>query len=675
MYVIDVCIPIFFFWGKFMKLLFRSVLLFIFASSYLFSFQASNEDLNYKRHSKESRVQHSSQETHVNEFVKHNSQVSINSISATANIVADVTDSLTLVAIYNAMGGEEFWTIKTNWLTDAPLNTWYGITLNEDGKVSEILLDENNITSTIPTELGNLTELVYLSLWDNKLSGSIPKELGNLSKLKELYLGFNQLTSGIPAELFQLDELETLNLRNNFLSGPIPSEHGTLGSLKNILLDNNQLSGTIPKELGSITNLEILSIANNELTGSIPPELGSLANLDGMSLSENRLTGELPKELGNLSNITEFNSFDNQLSGSIPKELGNLSKLTILTLHLNQLTGPIPAELGSMTELVELHLWGNNLNGSVPKELGKLERISYIYLYDNELSGSIPKELGNPIYLQELRLDKNQLSGSIPKELGDLGFLDILNVQNNHLEGELPESFLKLKSLTRLSLFDNQLDGGLENLPSHQMLEIRLENNKFDFADFNKVNIKSVSYLYEPQDSLGEQEIIILEGGEEYTLSSATEHVDGNIYKWFKDGQEIQEQTSTHLTITDAQIADYGVYTCTVTNEIAPLLTLYRATVSLTSGNTASVNPFVKITNEFNVYPNPARDFVTIEFSNSESKGSIQILDLLGSEVMSLDISNETLVNIDVSKFANGYYNIVINSGDKNYFQPLFVNR
>ena len=113
------------------------------------------------------------------------------------------------------------------------------------------------------------------------------------------------------------------------------------------------------------------------------------------------------------------------------------------------------------------------------------------------------------------------------------------------------------------------------------------------------------------------------------------------------------------LTVTDAQKGIGGIYTCSVTNEIAPLLTLHRRPITLTFDKFASVSSFIKVTNEFKVYPNPARDFVAIEFNNSESKASIQILDLSGSKVMSLDVSNESLINIDISQFTNGYYNIV----------------
>ncbi|MCY4114038.1 MAG: hypothetical protein OXG33_08890 [Chloroflexi bacterium] len=53
------------------------------------------------------------------------------------------TDREALIAFYHATDGPN-WTDNTNWLSDAPLFTWYGVTTDDDdGRVIKLLLREN----------------------------------------------------------------------------------------------------------------------------------------------------------------------------------------------------------------------------------------------------------------------------------------------------------------------------------------------------------------------------------------------------------------------------------------------------------------------------------------------------------------------------------------------------
>jgi len=47
-------------------------------------------------------------------------------------------------------------------------------------------LNDNLLTSSIPTEIGRLTNLTRLSMYNNMLNSSIPTEIGLLSTLTEL---------------------------------------------------------------------------------------------------------------------------------------------------------------------------------------------------------------------------------------------------------------------------------------------------------------------------------------------------------------------------------------------------------------------------------------------------------------------------------------------------------
>src|SRR3990172_8214695 len=87
-----------------------------------------------------------------------------------------------------------------------------GITCDEQGRI--ILLDASGLDLTsLPSEIGQLTTLKFLSLNDNKLS-SLPPEIGQLVTLENLDLHDNNLTS-LPPEIGQLVALRYLSLITN----------------------------------------------------------------------------------------------------------------------------------------------------------------------------------------------------------------------------------------------------------------------------------------------------------------------------------------------------------------------------------------------------------------------------------------------------------------------------
>ena len=206
-----------------------------------------------------------------------------------------------LKALYRATNGGS-WHNSTGWdTTTAPtsiedFNDWYGVTV-EGGNLTNLDMIQNDLTGTIPPEIGNLTNLQTLSLGLNQLTGTIPPEIGNLTNLRNLDLGVvgvNQLTGPIPPEIGNLTNLIRLALDNNQLTGPIPPEIGNLTNLVELLLSGNELTGPIPAWIGNLTNLTILGLWDNELTGTIPAEIGNLTNLVELLLSGNELTGPIP---------------------------------------------------------------------------------------------------------------------------------------------------------------------------------------------------------------------------------------------------------------------------------------------------------------------------------------------------------------------------------------------
>jgi len=83
-------------------------------------------------------------------------------------------------------------------------------------------LSNNNLTGTIPPEIGHLKVLNVLDLSSNSFSGQIPPEINNLTSLQVLQLSNNQLTGEVPQALSGLHFLSIFNVSNNDLEGPVP---------------------------------------------------------------------------------------------------------------------------------------------------------------------------------------------------------------------------------------------------------------------------------------------------------------------------------------------------------------------------------------------------------------------------------------------------------------------
>ena len=177
------------------------------------------------------------------------------------------TEREALTALYNATDGAN-WTSKDNWLDDdMDLDDWHGVTTNTAGKVTELDLENNELSGSLPVELGNLRNLTHLYLHRNALSGPIPPDLGLFENLEHLHLHRNALSGAIPERLGRLNLLEQLYLQGNKLSGPIPPEFrpNSLVDLK--LHSNTDLSEPLPAiSPTALPNLKELGMQNTALT-------------------------------------------------------------------------------------------------------------------------------------------------------------------------------------------------------------------------------------------------------------------------------------------------------------------------------------------------------------------------------------------------------------------------
>ena len=170
-----------------------------------------------------------------------------------------------LVALYNSTDGENWSPYNTNWGANNNPCTWENAICPDNGVV------------------GPVTGIIFLG--GNNMSGTLPAELGNLFGLTGILFHFNpELTGPIPPELGNLANLQVLHLDGNALTGPIPATLGNLADLRILGLRDNALTGTIPSALGALTNLEELRLQNNAFTDVVPLPVavvgGGLLNCD-----------------------------------------------------------------------------------------------------------------------------------------------------------------------------------------------------------------------------------------------------------------------------------------------------------------------------------------------------------------------------------------------------------
>ena len=381
----------------------------------------------------------------------------------------------------------------------------------------ELRLNSNDLSSSLPPEIGYLTSLVALDLGNNLLQGNFPSdEVSKLTKLEELVLERNSFSGNLTESFWEsLTNMEVLKLKNSGLGGSIspsigtwealtildlqydtrensgrpnqfygefPTELENCQSLTELLFQSNQFTGTFPEFLTRMANLEIFDGSGNQINSTLPSSIANMTRLKIFDMQSNELSGRLPTEIGEMDTLLEFKVGTNQLTGPLPTEIGQLPQLTRLFVNSNLLTGQIPTQIGFMKALSSFVIHTNLFSGNLPTQIGELSLRMIQFQNLPLLGGPLPTEIGRLTNMFRLRITETQMTGPLPEELGRLTGVRQFKVQHNAFSGPLPSSLSNMTSLSEFSVFNNSFSGPI---PS-SLLELDfLMDASFGLNQFN----------------------------------------------------------------------------------------------------------------------------------------------------------------------------------------------
>jgi hypothetical protein len=277
-----------------------------------------------------------------------------------------------LWSLYQLAGGAD-WRYNENWSPDGDPcafdRRWAGVGCVDPclwhdgptcafGMVSSLALDFNGLVGSLSnwTNVSALTNLTLLDVSGNELSGTLPTELGHVDMLRNLVAPLNRFVGHLPTQLGAINsragvaELEELNLRASNLSGTLPTQLGRHSRLQSLDVRANGLSGTLPWQLASdgASLIALHAHDNGRLSGTLPTQLGALSALRYLEVSRNELSGTLPPSLGSPPLLHALHVESNALSGSLPDEFVELPVLRTLRLANNRLVGQLPPNIGKL---------------------------------------------------------------------------------------------------------------------------------------------------------------------------------------------------------------------------------------------------------------------------------------------------------------------------------------
>ena len=377
-------------------------------------------------------------------------------------------DKATVLRCWLAVGGKEdvlrrrYMNRAGKWKARDDVSKWLGVTV-EGGRVTELWWPSyrigEDLTGTIPAEIGALSALTVLNLSDNKLNGAIPPTIGALSSLTYLFLNNNSLSGVLPYSFSNLLNLAKLTLQRNNLSNDQNQYLGNKPGVQDFFISLFRHPTIRLLNFGiAITKKRQASldrrISPRRATPSPHPFFAFLADhehgltdlimsfLDPLYCCNKDRTALLKcwKSLGGAEDKLRQGYGDDVTRWDRVMVEGG--RVVEVNWGMMGLKGNLPSEIGELDGLRELRLWENEIS-SIPSEIGKLTSLTRLSLWDNHLA-DLPRELGNLRSLTDLSLSNNRLS-VLPSTLANLTNLSDLSLFNNNFPIDFPSDDIQGK--------------------------------------------------------------------------------------------------------------------------------------------------------------------------------------------------------------------------------------
>lgn len=241
--------------------------------------------------------------------------------------------------------------------------------------VTQLDLDQHNITGTLPAQFFSLNELLFLSFRKNNITGSLPSSMSTSQKLIAINLEANAFTGILDDWWSELTDLLYLGISRNAFTN-FSSGFFDLPRLQFLDMAFNDFKGSFPADFGNyFPNMRELLIGGNRFTGTIPLSFANFTQFRGFDAEINDFAGPFPSVLCLLINITGLSLGTNRFTGTIPECITNLTLLTRVLLSRNDFFGSLPQNLDNCPDLIFFNLDGNLFSGSLPHSLSKLRKL------------------------------------------------------------------------------------------------------------------------------------------------------------------------------------------------------------------------------------------------------------------------------------------------------------